>query len=142
MNTDSLQELYETYYAEALKVEKERKPGEGIFGIGKKPADDPCHDRFVADLKDWLETFSETEPDSAAVREVLSLIYLAPKKYPEPKSAYWMLVAVQGLTIELIPRLTAEDAAALDAEFRAAYKRWERLPAQKQILNALNRVVK
>ena len=142
MNIDSLEELYESYYAKALKVEQDRKPGEGIFGIGKKPADDPCHDRFVADLKDWLETFSETEPDSAAVREVLSLIYMAPKKYPEPKSAYWMLVAVQGLTIDLIPRLTAEDAAALDAEFSTAYKRWERLPAQKQILDELNRMAK
>ena len=142
MRIDSLQALYDAYLNEAIQVEKNRKPGEGIFGIGKKPSDDPCHDRFAANLKEWLEAFGEEEPDSAAIREVLSLIYQAPKKYPEPKSSFWMLIAVQSLTTGLIPRLSEADARALVGEFAGLYKRWERLPVQKQILDALNRAEK
>ena len=134
--------LYENYLDEALKVELARKPGEGIFGIGKRPSDDPCHDRFAADLKEWLEAFGEEKPDSAEIREVLSLIYRAPKKYPDPKSSFWMLIAVQSLTLGLIPRLSESDARALVGEFAGLYKRWERLPVQKQILDALIRAEK
>ena len=65
MNMQQLTTLYENYLDEARKVELARKPGEGIFGIGKRPSDDPCHDRFAANLKEWLEAFGEEEPDSA-----------------------------------------------------------------------------
>ena len=41
MRIDSLQALYDGYLKEAIQVEKNRKPGEGIFGIGKKPK--PAH---------------------------------------------------------------------------------------------------
>ena len=142
MRIDSLQALYDGYLKEAIQVEKNRKPGEGIFGIGKKPSDDPCHDRFAANVKKWLEAFGEEEPDSAEIREVLSLIYQAPKKNPDPKSSFWMLIAVQSLTKELIPQLNTADAAALCVEYGTVYKRWERLPVQKQILDALIRVSK
>ncbi len=134
-----LTSLYENYLDEARKVELARKPGEGIFGIRKRPSDDPCHDRFAANLKEWLEAFREEEPDSAEIREVLSLIYQAPKKYPDPKSSFWMLIAVQSLTLGLIPRLSETDARSLIGEFAGLYKRWERLPVQKQILDALTK---
>ena len=111
MRIDNLQALYDGYLKEAIQVEKNRKPGEGIFGIGKKPSDDPCHDRFASNLKEWLEAFGEENPDSAEIREVLSLIYRAPKKYPDPKSSFWMLIAVQSLTLGLIPRLSESDAS-------------------------------
>ena len=136
-NMQQLTALYESYLDEARKVELSRKPGEGIFGIGKRPSDDPCHDRFAANLKEWLEAFGEEAPDSAAIREVLSLVYKAPKKYPDPKSSFWMLIAVQSLTLGLIPRLSESDARALVGEFGGLYKRWERLPVQRQILDAL-----
>ena len=142
MNIESLQTLYDGYLEKAIQVEQNRKPGEGIFGIGKKPSDDPCHERFLEELKKWLEAFERSEPESPMIREALSLIYQAPKKFPEPKSSYWMLIAAQGLTKELIPRLNAPDAEALATEFSAAYKRWERLPIQKEILDALIRAEK
>ena len=142
MRIDSLQALYDGYLKDAIQVEKNRKPGEGIFGIGKRPSDDPCHDRFAADLKEWLEAFGEEKPESAEIREVLSLIYRAPKKYSDPKSSFWMLIAVQSLTLGLIPRLSESDARALVGEFAGLYKRWERLPVQKQILDALIRAEK
>ncbi len=134
-----LASLYENYLDEALKVELARKPGEGIFGIGKKPSDDPCHDRFTENLKKLLEDFRASTPESAEVREALRYIYRAPKEHPEPKTAYWLLIAVQSLTKELVPLLSGEDAAALAKEYTGIYKRWERLPIQKQILDALKK---
>lgn len=131
--------LYENYLDEALKVELARKPGEGIFGIGKKPSDDPCHDRFTENLKKLLEDFRAGGPESGEVLEALRYIYRAPKEHPEPKTAYWLLIAVQSLTKELIPLLNGEDAAALAKEYTGIYKRWERLPIQKQILDALKK---
>ena len=134
--------LYENYLDEALKVELARKPGEGIFGIGKKPSDDPCHDRFTENLKKLLEDFRAGGPESGEVREALRYIYRAPKEHPEPKTSYWLLIAVQSLTKELISLLNREDAAALAKEYTGIYKRWERLPIQKQILDALKKASK
>ena len=123
MRIESLKELYGEYLEKAFEVERNRKPGEGIFGFGKKPSDDPCHQRFLADLKDWLERFDGEEPDSASVREVLRVIFHAPKENSEPTSAYWILIAAQSLTKELIPRLSRTDADALSAEYAAEYNR-------------------
>ncbi len=139
MNRDELSEIYEEYLAEAVRAESERKPGEGRFGIGKTPADDPCHASFAEKLEAWLGAFLRTDPDSGAVRGVLEEVYRAPKAHPEPRSAYWMLIAVQGLTAGLISRLSREDAAALTAEYAAAYKRYERMPVQKQLFAALKK---
>ena len=134
-----LSTLYENYLDEALKVELARKPGEGIFGIGKKPSDDPCHDRFTENLKKLLEDFRAAAPESGEVRDVLRYLYRAPKEHPEPKTAYWLLIAVQSLTKELIPLLSVEDAAVLAKEYTGLYKRWELLPIQKQILDTLKK---
>ena len=142
MNMQQLTTLYENYPDEARKVELARKPGEGIFGIGKKPSDDPCHDRFTENLKVLLEDFRAAGPESGELRKVLRYIYWAPKEHPEPKTAYWLLIAVQSLTKELISLLNREDAAALAKEYTGIYKRWERLPIQKQILDALKKASK
>lgn len=134
--------LYDTYLSEALRVEQARKPGEGIFGIGKKPSDDPCHDRFISDLGAMLDDFCRSQPASSDVSAVLKLIFRAPKEHPEPTSAYWVLIAAQKLALPLIPLLTLPDAAALVSEYAATYKRWERLPVQKQIYLALKQASK
>ena len=134
--------LYREYLNEAERVERERKPGEGLFGLGKKPADDPCHERFAKALETALKDFAALEPDSPRVREVLSHIYRAPAEHREPLSAYWMLCAVHGFTLELIDRLDAEDAAALFNGYAKEFRRWERLPVQQQVYAALKRAAK
>ena len=37
------QGLYESYLEEVERLERERKPGAGYFGLKGGPADDPCH---------------------------------------------------------------------------------------------------
>lgn len=134
--------LYEAYLDEAARVERERKPGEGLFGLGKKPSDDPCHERFASALEKALQDFAALGPDSPQVREALAHVYRAPVEHKEPLSAYWMLCAVHGFTLELIGRLDAADAAALLASYAKDFRRWERLPVQQQVYAALKRAAK
>ena len=134
--------IYQEYLDEAERVERERKPGDGLFGLGKKPSDDPCHNRFANALETALRDFAACEPDSPRVREVLSHIYRAPAEHREPVSAYWMLCAVHGFTLELTDRLNAADAAALFTSYAKDFPRWERLPVQRQVYAALKRSAK
>ena len=140
MRIDSLQALYDGYLKDAIQVEKNRKPGEGIFGIGKKPSDDPCHDRFAEELRGCFTEFAAGQPDSAQVRQVLDFVYTEPVIYRGPRCAYWMLLAVQGLTKELIPYLSPADADTLAERFEADYRPCDRLPAQNELLAALRKI--
>ena len=137
-----IRSLYQEYLDAAERVERERKPGDGLFGLGKKPSDDPCHERFTTALETALRDFAAPGPDSRQVREVLAHIYEAPVEHREPASAYWMLNAVHGFTLELIERLSTEDAAALLARYAEAFPRRERLPVQQQVYTALKRAAK
>ena len=140
MNTDfylaRLDRLTEEYLADCEKLERARKPTE-MFGLKFGAPTDPRHDRFLEDMGDLLGDFAAAEPDSAAVRGLLETLYSLPLRRPEPKSAYWMLVAVQGLTRELIPRLGREDAAALLKAYESAWPRRMRLPVQTELVKLL-----
>lgn len=137
---EDVKALYGDYLMQAAKLESERKVGDGLFGMGTKPSDDPCHDEFAKKLEALIGEFASADPTSAEVREVLSYIYNMPAEHREPLSSYWMLNAVQGLTLELTDKLSPEDAAALCKEFSKLYKRWERLPVQQKIYSALKKV--
>lgn len=137
---DIIRPIYEDYLMQAAKLEAERKVGDGLFGVGTKPADDPCHDEFAKKLEAELNAYSKENNTSAEVREVLSYIYNMPSLHREPLSAYWMLNAVQGLTLELIKQLSAEDSEVLCKEYSKLFKRWQRLPVQQQVYSALKNV--
>lgn len=138
----SLHALYEAYIAKAEQLERDRKPGDGLFGLGSAPKDDPCHDKFAADLEALLGDMLTREPSSGQVREVLEYIYRIPLAHPEPKTAFWMMKAVHGMTVELAGRLEPGDARILRDMYAKDYPRWDRLPAQKQALAALDRARK
>ncbi len=131
-----LERLYADYLSAAVEVEKNRKLTD-LFGLKNGPADDPCHDRFAQSLAGLLSDFAAEAPDSEARRAVLSYLFEAPKRNPEPKSAYWMLVAVHGLARDLIGGLNTGDAAALAERYEAFYPRRARLPVQDEVLRAL-----
>ena len=136
-----LDRLLEDYLADCEKLERARKPTE-MFGLKFGAPTDPRHDRFLEDMGDFLGDFAAEGPDSAAVRELLESLYSLPLRHPEPKSAYWMLVAVQGLTRELIPRLGREDAAALLKAYESAWPRRLRLPVQTELVRLLRTAAK
>ncbi len=137
MPNTMIRKMYEDYFEKALAAERNRKPTDGMFGIGNKPGDDPCHMEFAVKLEAALNEYAAEKPASADVRGLLAFMYSVPKSHEEPKSVYWMLLAVQGLTLQLIPLLSPEDAAVLKKGYAAQYRRWERLPVQQQVLKAL-----
>lgn len=136
-DASGIRSLYETYIETVETLERNRKPGEGIFGLKGGPATDPCHDRFVDELTTAIGDYAAQEPSSAERTEVLSYMYAVPLEHREPRSAYWMLIAVHGLSLQLIEGLDPADAAALCKSYGKAYPRWERLPVQKNVLSAL-----
>ncbi len=131
--------LYEDYLDRVCELERNRKPGAGIFGLKGGPKDDPCHDRFAEELEKLLAEFAASDPGSEEIRAVLSYMHELPPMHREPRSAYWMLIAVHGLGLELTEGLSREDAAALRSRYARLYPRWERLPAQKKLLAALKK---
>ena len=128
-----------TYIATAEKLEKEKKPTDGLFGMGKKPADDPCHDRFADDMEKALKEFLTQSPSSAEVYEVLSYLYRLPGEHKDPLSIYWMLCAVHSLTLPLTDLLSPDDAQKLCTQYSSDFRRFERLPAQEQVYKALKK---
>ena len=133
--------LLEDYLAAAWQQERNRKPSE-LFGLKFGPSDDPLHDAFARDMAGLLKDFASERPDSAAIRTALAKLFGAAKDYPEPKSAHWMLVAIQGLARELISGLSREDAAALARDYESAWPRRARLPVQDDVLKALKKAAK
>ena len=132
-----LESVYDGYLETITRLESERKFGEGFFGLKSGPKDNPCHDRFDQDLKVLLQDLTPGETDSALLREVLEYMYDAPLKNPNPKSAYWMLIAVQDLTKDLIRGLAPEDADALAERYIENYPRNQRLPVQTELVKLL-----
>ena len=134
---ERIQETASGYIAEAERLEREKKPTDGLFGMGSKPADDPCHDRFAADLEAVINDIAAQGAASSDAREMLSFIYSLASEHREPVSIYWMLCAVHGLTMPLIGLLDAEDAAALSRDYAFMFRRWERLPVQNNVYKTL-----
>lgn len=132
-----LRDRIREYLEKVETLEKNRKPAEGIFGLKGGPKDDPCHDRFAADLSGLFSDFSEREPESSEVCAVLQELFLAADAHRDVNTAFWMLLAVQGLGQELIERLSASDAALLYDSLKKTYPRRERFPVQKQLLEKL-----
>ena len=134
-----LEALYRDYIETVRELERNRKIGDGLFGLRPGPEDDPCHDRFAAELDALLRDFAASSPGSEDCAAVLRYLFTAPEAWRELKSAYWMLIAVQGLGAGLIERLNAADAGELEALYAARWPRRERLPVQTQILKQLQR---
>lgn len=142
MNTEfylaRIERLLEEYLSDCDRLARERKPNE-LFGLKFGPSDNPRHERFAEDMAAFFGDFAAQDPDSGAVRALLGKLYRAPEDYPGTRSAYWMLIAVQAHTRELIPLLEKQDAAALLKDYERLWPRHMRLPVQDELLKLLKK---
>ena len=132
-----LRALYESYLDEAEAAERNRKPGAGWFGMKGGPADDPCHDRFADSLRGYFEELGGSGASGEFIRDEMAFVYTAPLAHPEPRAAYWMLIAVQGMTRPLIALLSPQDAAALGELMEKSFRRSQRMPVQVELIREL-----
>lgn len=63
---NEIETLYAQYLEQAVNAEQNRRLTDGMFGFGKKPADDPCHTQFIEALQQILQEYAQNEPDDAA----------------------------------------------------------------------------
>ncbi len=137
---DKLEALYEGYLSEFRRLEQGRKPLEGAFGLGGGPQSYPCHDKFAQDLEQLLRDFVGQSPSPEEVGQVLNYIYFtAPARFQAEPAVDWMLMAVHGLTLELIGLLDAAQAEPLCRAYGSTYPRRRRLPVQNKLFAALQK---
>ncbi len=134
--------LYEEYIDEVGRLERNKKPADGLLGFGKKISEDPCHDRFAERIEGLLREYAAEKPGSADIREVLEYIYSIQREHKDPVCAYWLMNAVHGFTVELAGMLSREDASALYELYERNCPRRERFPVQKKVLKALKSAAK
>ena len=152
--TDRFETMFRTYLEAVDNAERNRKLGEGMFGFPGGPANHPCHEQFVKQLEEFLEELRQkaSDPrntpdgsgmsedglfDSKAVKTVLTAVYASADLHHDMQSAYWTLIAVHGLTGNLIGLLSPEDAAELLATYEDSFPRSRRLPAQNKVVSLL-----
>ena len=134
---EEMQALYTAYLAEAAEVEAHARPWDGILGFGARPADHPCHTRFVEQLVQKTRQFRDDGISAEEAARLVEKICHEPLEHRTPASVYWTLIAAQGAALDLIPRMDPADRAGLCARFQQDYPRSERLPVQKYVLKAL-----
>ena len=137
MVLDDIRAVYEEYTAQVEKLEGERKAWDGLFGMGKKLSDDPCHDHFYEELEKLLKAFSAEKPPSEEIRRVLGFIYSISCDDEQPENALMPMNAAHSLTLELAEQLSAEDGAALLEQYKYDYPRSRRFPVHKNVIKAL-----
>ncbi len=139
---EKVQKLYEDYIDQALEIQKNRHYTDGIFGFGRRSSDDPCHEKFIENLTAQMKEFKENGISSQELREVLSYIFLAHDDHRDPASIYWVLVAAHAATLDVLPLLSQEDAAALYAQYGKLFKRRDRLPVQTKALKLMEKAMR
>lgn len=130
--------LYQAYLDEFRRLEQNRKPLEGAFGLGGGPKNDPCHEKFIQDLERLLENLTAQAPTPEQAGQVLEYIFCtAPARWESKPAVYWTLLAAQGSAMGLIEQLDSAAAKALYDAYKSFYPRHQRFPVQNKVLAAL-----
>ena len=133
-----MQDIYGAYVRDVERVFAEAKPADGLFGWGDDPKKHPCHMQFYEAVEDWVRAFAAAEPGQEAVWEAVRFMLQTPDLHRDSQ-CFWFLYAAQGLTRELIPRLSREQCAALREDYDNRYPKRDRMPVQRDIYKALKK---
>ena len=124
-------------YEEAVReVEKTKRPMDGLFGLGRSPAQAPCHEAMDREIA-GLTTRAAEEADADAAGELASGLLKAASSFRGPEYANLSLTAAQRHAIPLISRMTPEARTELRVWYERAYPRHARFPIQKELIRAL-----
>ncbi|MCQ2458258.1 MAG: hypothetical protein MJ142_05935 [Clostridia bacterium] len=132
-----LRQVYDQYRVNLDECAKKYKPGEGLFGIGHSIKDDPCHKVFDTEVSGAVDEIVARNPSSEETEEAVRFLFSQGKNNVYPVAAQLMLFAEERHILRMIPLLSDEAALRIYKEYAACYKRWERLPVQKEVYKAL-----
>ena len=133
---EEFRQLIAAYEAETDALGKQRRSIAGLFGMGKTPADDPCHDRLDKAVGEMCARAAEEDsPEEAAA--LAEAVLRAEHGFDGYDYARLTMIALQRHALLLIPRLGPVEKAALAEWYLAIYPRRMRLPVQDQIVKAL-----
>lgn len=124
-----IDEIIQSYIAEAQSVIDSAKPSDGLFGFGRGPKDDPCHMKFYDAVSDAASRGDAYETVSAIIK--------AERNYECPKMCSWMLSAIHSLAIPRIGELSSAQREELRNWYDDNVPKRTRLPVQKQFYKAL-----
>lgn len=132
-----LEQIYQEYETKLADATQKAGLFAGAFNMGDDPRKDACNQIFYEKLEQWVASFSPTSPTPADVAQACGYILFYPVRN-RPSATYWMAFAAQKCALDLIPLLDPQDAADLNQEFQEQFPREERMPVQRQVLQALS----
>ena len=137
----SLEAIYTNYVETLTKVRKSARMFDGFFGLGKDPKKDPCHQAFYDAVGVWVEEFIAAEHTQEQVLAVALFLVEKPVPYRE-RECYWFMFAAQGHMKPIIPLLSKESCQTVHDRLEGCYKKYDRMPLQKELLKTLKKNAK
>ncbi len=144
--TEELREILAEYDKSVEELEKNKKPFDGIFGMGRRPADDPCHDLMDRKVEELTRRAAGEIPseegetriaDTAETDALVRALFSAAGAYRGPVYAGMTLVAIQRHGMRLIPRMSGEAKSTLAGWYAKEYPKRRRFPMQEEICRLL-----
>ena len=131
--------LLDRFEKAVAETDRNRRPGDGLLGVGHKPGDAPCNEAFDRSVAALFETLTpaDTPPEVAAA--AIEALFRADEGRHWPNYAQLTLLAAQRYALPLIPHLDPTEANRLRAWYEKKWPRFRRLPLQNTILNALRK---
>ena len=133
-----LEDIYRNYAEQLAQARAQEKPADGLLGFGGGIKSAPCHDAFAQALKEYLARFCGEEPTPEQAQAAIRYAIEAPRNCGD-EAGRWMLAAVAGFFVPLAARLAPKQAEELAQLYEAAVPRTERLPSQRELLDALKK---
>ncbi len=137
-----LKNQYELYLAEALEARRKAGICDGLFGMGKDPRKDACHERFYHAIENWTAEFLNQETTAQQKAEAAAWILKAADRHRGEMDVYWYLYAAHLHAIPIIEKLETEPAKELLQWYDQAYPARERMPVQDQVYRALKKAAR
>ena len=136
-----LETIYTEYAEQAYTVRKNARVFDGLFGLGKDPRNDPCHQAYYDAVGAWVTEFLAPSPEQEQVMAAAMYILETPASHTG-QECYWFMYAAHGHLKTMLPVLSKENCAALGKRLEQLYKKYDRMPLQKELLKLLAKKAK
>ena len=139
MITDRLTKLTNDYIAQTDDLIQNRRPGEGIFGLPDSAKSAPCHMEYYKNMEAAVQEIAGDKPDSDTAEQLVRFLLAVEDSFPCSQLASWTLLAVQRLSLPLIPHLSTDAKKDLSSWFGKKVPRLQRMPVQQEIYKELKK---